>query len=228
MKITITIKEEMTPEFGCIIPFDLKSTDDELTISCFEELRDLAERFAERYSDDPFSTDALNLLYDEVGRYGRDRDYHYDCLPEDLLYVHYVATDEEQIDRALILPSTRRLSRKALHDMKDNLTEFELHETFETELPGYVTMVDRVVVSAACDNFGGEYAEAALETAPGYRRNGYAASNAAALALEVLRDGRPLSYICGAENRASIALAEKVGFVRSGMAFFCVMYEEEE
>jgi len=228
MKITILTEDAPSPEFGCVIPCELKLWDDELTITCLEETREAAEKFAGLYGDDPFSKEALDYIYDEMGRYGRDKDLHYDSLPEDLLYLNYAIDSAEEINTALILDSTKRVGRKLLAAEYENLTEFDFEENLENGLESFVTVENGKIVSAACDNFGGELAEAAVETEPNSRRKGYAASNTAALALETVKDGRRLTYVCGAENSASILLAEKVGFKLHGKSFFCVLYTEDD
>ena len=231
MKITIITEDAPSPEFGCVIPCELKLWDDELKITCLEETRAQAEEFAAKYCSDghdPFTNDALDWLYDAMGKYGRDHDLHYDSLPEDLLYLNYSIERPEEVNKSLILNTTKRLNKRLLKTEPETLTEFDFENHLEEGLESFVTVVDGRIVSAACDNFGGDLAEAAVETAPDYRRKGYAASNTVALALEVTRDGRTLAYVCGAENRASIELAEKVGFKLRGKSFFCVLYDEED
>jgi len=228
MNITIKTEDKPSPEFGCVIPCELKLWDDELTITCLDETKAAVEEFINKYADDPFSKEALDWLFDEMGKYGQANDLHYDSLPEDLLYLNYAIESEDEIDKSLILRSTKRVNRRLLKENYENLTEFDFENNIEEGLESFVTVADRKIVSAACDNFGGELAEAAVETSPDARRKGYAASNTAALALETVKDDRMLSYVCGAENKASIMLAEKVGFKLRGKSFFCVLYDSED
>lgn len=73
----------------------------------------------------------------------------------------------------------------------------------------WVVMADHAVVAAAwlC---GGAIA---VETAPAYRRRGYARAVVAALTSACLVEGREVRYCCAETNAASMALAASLGFV---------------
>ena len=229
-KVTFVTEEEPSPEFGCIIPVTLRRREGGTEIRCFADLLDYARQFAGRYAPDLFSDAALGELYDEMGRYGKERGYVYDEEREDLLYRHFFlkAGEGKRIGAAAngILPSTVRLERELLQ--KENLTGFDFEELLDNGLCGYVTLCGGRIVSAACDNFGDGLCEAAIETAEGYRRKGYAFSNTAALVRELTARGQDVSYVCEQNNAASIALARRIGFRDDGESFFCVLYEPEE
>lgn len=72
-------------------------------------------------------------------------------------------------------------------------------------------------VAAAAMNWQSPYfAELSINTKAGYRRQGWGRSVLAAMVAHVLENGRLPLYVAAEDNDASIALARKVGFVRSG------------
>lgn len=227
--VTVVTEEEPSPEFGCLIPVTLRRRAGAIEIRCLEELADFARQFADRYAPDLFSDAALGDLYDAMGRYGKERGYVYDEERENLLYRHFRLSAEEGKREAAryagILPSTVRLRKDLLQ--KENLTGFDFAELLDNRLCGYVTLCGDQIVSAACDNFGDGLCEAAVETAEGFRRRGFACSNTAALVRELTARGQDVSYVCERHNAPSLALASKLGFHDDGESFFCVLYEEE-
>ena len=76
---------------------------------------------------------------------------------------------------------------------------------------------DNEVIAAASVNWlYAHFAEVAVNTQPGYRRQGYGRSVLAALVNYLLGEGiRPL-YMAGSQNTASVQLAHRLGFTDSG------------
>ncbi|MBQ7499661.1 MAG: GNAT family N-acetyltransferase [Clostridia bacterium] len=105
------------------------------------------------------------------------------------------------------------------------LASWDLRETMELNDRAYVKVVGGRIVSIAVGNFIKEYgdAEIAVETAEGFRKNGYAREciNAVCASLE----GR-IAYVCGVGNIPSIITAEKCGFERVGTVKYFVAYED--
>jgi GNAT superfamily N-acetyltransferase len=67
------------------------------------------------------------------------------------------------------------------------------------------------------------FAEIYVHTKPAFRRRGFGRSVVAAIVQKTLANGQTPLYAVGAENSASIQLAESVGFIDSG--FIDVLYE---
>ena len=59
----------------------------------------------------------------------------------------------------------------------------------------------------------GQVADLAVETAPGWRRRGYAKAVVSAVVAEIVRNGGEAIYCCGRNNLASAATARSVGFL---------------
>ncbi len=73
--------------------------------------------------------------------------------------------------------------------------------------------VDGMLASLACTFFMGTgYEDLGVVTEPGYRGRGLSAACASALCQDVLSRGKHVSWNTSPDNRASIRVAEKVGF----------------
>ena len=87
----------------------------------------------------------------------------------------------------------------------------------------YGVVADGTVVSCAHAHRTGvmedQVADVAVDTAPEYRRRGYAKAVVSAVVEHVGRSGGEARYGCSAENDASVATALSVGFVRWGRNF---------
>ncbi len=100
-----------------------------------------------------------------------------------------------------ILPGTVALGD--LPDLPWRLT----HRPAELTLPAYAVAAEGAVVAAAWVGNEG----IAVETAPAYRRRGYARAAASAVVAALLCEGREAVWRCSAANAASCALAASLG-----------------
>jgi GNAT superfamily N-acetyltransferase len=84
----------------------------------------------------------------------------------------------------------------------------------------YGVVADGVVVSMAYAHRIGvmedKIADLGVETAPAYRRRGYAKTAVSAVVEHITRSGGEARYGCSPNNQASIATARSVGFVPYG------------
>lgn len=99
--------------------------------------------------------------------------------------------------------SPRAIALCDLPDLPWTLT----HRRAELTAPAYAVVADGAVVAAAWTGDEG----IAVETAPEYRRRGYARAAASAVAAALLREGRETIWRCSAANAASCALAASLG-----------------
>ena len=110
-------------------------------------------------------------------------------------------------NRSTILTEKTDIRRKLLLDANKAISS-----------GGYaaVTVIDGMIVSAAVvlpsKRCGGEL-EMTVETAPEYRRCGYAADNAVALSRYISEKGKYFYYLVRENNIASLSLAKKLGLL---------------
>ena len=100
-------------------------------------------------------------------------------------------------------------------------------------MTAFITVENKKILSIASENrscsedFDDEdmpVVEIGVETHKDSRKNGYAASNAAALCLELLKDNDCyVTYETANDNVPSQKCAEKAGFKRYGRCYYYVM-----
>ncbi|NLG52299.1 MAG: GNAT family N-acetyltransferase [Chloroflexi bacterium] len=71
-----------------------------------------------------------------------------------------------------------------------------------------------------------QVADLGVETAPGYRRRGYAQTAVSAVVTEIARNGGVAYYSCSPDNHASAATARSVGFMPYGRNFVLSSLQE--
>lgn len=118
------------------------------------------------------------------------------------------------------LPNVRLLTEA---DLPTLLANSQLSELSEAQHRALIqahlqagAFVDRQCVALAnVDAPIGRYAEIGVVTLEGHRRRGYSSAAASLIIQQLLRQGRVPLWSCGAGNPASIATANKLGFVES-------------
>lgn len=141
-------------------------------------------------------------------------------------YHSFVGYDKRKINMSLVQSTTKKLSSRHIK----NATTFDLDELREWKLPAFVTVINRTVVSIATVNpysEGQRMLEITAETAPDYRKNGYAASNVAALAYYLLCHRHSVAYCCSRYNRASVKIARNVGLTHDGKFYAIDAYRKD-
>ena len=137
-------------------------------------------------------------------------------------------TDAEALNPGVILPDTMLLCEENPFPALFNATTHKL-DTDDAPL-AYHAADGQLVAYAACnDSIEGDGGiEIHVECAPGYRGRGYATSCAARLTSELLARGEAVLYRVWTENRASLRIAEKVGFTPTGTRQSYVYYHQNK
>lgn len=221
-------------EWDTAVPITVRKKDDgEAVIEVFPSYEGEAEEFLRLFGDDPFTDEALSYIWGNIGTKMRDRGYEEDANGKfrDRFYYTYVMKSREQINADAILPSTVKLTKKAI-SRKRNMTTFDLPLYIEEEMTSFVTVMDGKVLSIASENrscsedFDDEeksVIEIGVETAVDARGQGYASSNAAALCRELIDEDCYITYETDKKNIASQKCAERAGFHRYGRCYYYVM-----
>ncbi len=221
-------------EWDIAVPITVRKKDGgEAVIEVFPSYENEAKEFLRIYGDDPFTDEALSYIWESIGTKMRDRGYEEDANGKfrDRFYYTYVIKSREQINSGAILPSTVKLSKKAI-SRNHNMTTFDLPLYIEEEMTSFVTVLDGKVLSIASENRscsedfddeGKSAIEIGVETAVEARGQGYASSNASALCRELIDDDCYITYETDKNNIASQKCAERAGFHRYGRCYYYVM-----
>ncbi len=229
-KLTITLEDddalfedEIPP---AIVPVVMSSgrygVEAELYFNVYPTVSD----FINKHSDELFEDDTIQALNALVFPYLMEKGYVREKQGTLRWYHSFVGYDKHKINLSLIQSTTKKLSPRHIK----NATTFDLDELREWKLPAFVTVVDHTVVSVATVNpysDGQRMLEITAETAPAFRRMGYAASNVAALASYLLRHRHTVAYCCSRYNRGSIKIARNVGLTHEGRFYAIDAYRKE-
>lgn len=202
-----------------VIPFGITYREGgDFDISCYADTLDIVAEYAERFGDSLFADDAAAFLKERLDGVFCERGY--ECrIEDDVVYF---------LDRMAELPENivTLNARDAAH--YDNLCEIDLSEAAELGQEAFVCVDDEKVVSVAVENYThrGE-TEIAVETAPGFRRRGFAKAVSAALCNDIIASGGAVTWHCSADNKASCFLAEAIGFRADGREMYFCYYANE-
>lgn len=207
-------------EFDCIIPCEIHiyKHQNEYQITVYDIMQDIAHNYVKLF-DNFLSKDAIDYLHSQINPIIYQLGYETDLKK---LYEWSYLYDIHYVNPDFILPNTIKWDSSMKYQ---NLTSIDLD--FINERNIFVTLIDDKIVSYACENPQGndeKIIDIGVETAENYRGKGYAASNAAALALYDLNIYSTVEYYCDNTNIVSQHLAEKIGFKEFGKAYYYVCY----
>ncbi|MBQ7364051.1 MAG: GNAT family N-acetyltransferase [Clostridia bacterium] len=214
-----------------IVPFLMEEYRGKVSFEVYAGIRSLAETFQKRYEGRYFSKDALTFIASGMDPYLQKNGYERDTVGMTLYYYHYEMTPSQTPDLSLILDNTYRLCDLPEAMLCENLTTFSLRDLLERSLESFVTVEDGKVVAIATVNErleSGTVPEITVETAPAYRRRGYALSCVAALCDYLLKKGSPVAYCCRNTHTKSNRVAKRVGFVRVGRFYAVSAYRSRQ
>ncbi len=222
-------------EWDTAVPITVRKKDGcETVVEVFPSYEREAEEFLRLFSDDPFTPAALDFIYENIGTKMTSRGYEEEEYGKfrHRFYYTYAVTSREQINKNAILPSTLPLTKKNIR-FKKNKTTFDLPLYIDEEMTAFITVSGKEIVSIASENrsFSDDFAdegtnviEIGTETHIDHRKNGYAASNCAALADKLMSENDCIvTYETANTNISSQKCAEKAGFVRYGRCYYYIM-----
>lgn len=218
MKISFSVEKEkriFKADYPMIVPFLVTEYGDTLEIEVYSGVKRLVKRHVKRYADAIFSDDSLSLINEELEKYADAHGYEGERHERLRWYHSFSMKNVENLDITAILPSSVKIEEDDL----ENLTTIDVKENLEKKIPTFASLVDGKIVSLACVNEYGQgqrMLEITVETAPDYRKKGYARSNTAALAKFLLENSYSVAYCCSRYNEGSRRIAESLGFDLNG------------
>lgn len=221
----VRIIEREENEYGMYIPLSAFEQDGVRTVNALPEAEDAArwlDSLAPSALQDPAVREKLDgMLRPIAEETGYEPDDGY-CLGYSILYT---AEPGQNVNESAIRSDTRRVYA---NERMECLTETKLDENAEN-CTIFGTVRDGKVLSFAnLNSDDGEVVEIGVETAEGEDGKGYASSNVAAITAYFLEKGRRVFYETEASNKASAAVAEKVGMTPRAVEYHYVCFLPED
>lgn len=213
---------------GCVIPFLMREEHGIVDYEIYDALWAFTEEFAEKYRGNEYSEAALDEIWNASLALIEPYGYRPPAKKHRTWYRRFVMHEGITIPEHRIQPSTLLLNLNNA-DQYDNLTTYDFDPDYNPE-ECFVTIIDRKIVSVCALNPISEdeqCPELCVETAPAYRRNGYAVSNITAMAKALRRDGQMAEYRCSYKNLGSAAAAIAAGFDETGRIYYFTGYKNE-
>lgn len=200
-----SLASEINEGYGVLWPINIELKDGVISAKVCEEIADKLD-FLDGMTEAELteSIDGIISLVDTLCEqngyeinYGKNRIYK--------------MTRREDVNKSLILDSSEALLPEGEYDCMIDVDV----DALEAGCLAFATVLDGTIVSIASEN---PYREdentvnIGVETAEGYKKNGYGASNVAAITYYLLDTGMTVEYTVDNENEMSMRLAEKVGF----------------
>lgn len=227
------IDEVLEEKRDFVVPFAMTLDEWEdggsLYIEVYSDALGLADKFAEKYENRWFSRKALEELDVVFSKYLKSYGYEKDCYGKYRYYYNFIRkTPLEDFETALIKSNTKRIGEAGGEYI--NITGLSCDNSDFLPEESFVTLEDGKIVSVATVNDYNEdstVVEITVKTAKEYRGLGYGASNVFALIEYLISKGKKVGYCCSKNNRSSIALAKKCGFVQTGKMYAVCGFREE-
>lgn len=212
-----------------LIPFSMVQYQGEaLSVTAIPRISRLVRSLLARFEDDPFSDEALAWLWSRIepkqgewgyrgGKYRWRRCRIFRC------------NERERLPSPL--PETRLLKST---DGLSNLTTYRLEDTLRAGCLCAATCIDGRVLSVAVTHEDvdaltpGDVIELGVETAPSARGKGYATSSLSLATEALLLRGLIPEYRSAKSNRASAAVALRVGYEEVGSAVYLLMRRDPD
>ena len=214
MKISLFVEKDkyiFKGDYPMVVPFLVSEYGEDLEIEVYSGVKRIAKRFVKKNRKDIFSDEVLSLLNEELEKYSNAHGYEGEERERLRWYYSYSMKNAEKLDTSAIFASSIKIGDERF----ENLTTLDVIENLEKDIPMFASIVDGNIVSMACVNEHTKdqrMLEITVETAPEYRKKGYARSNTAALAKYLLESGYSVAYCCSRYNEGSRRIAESLGF----------------
>lgn len=214
MKISVITEKDKNifkSGYPMIVPFLVTEYGDDLEIEVYSGVKRFCKKLVKKYGKDIFSDEVLSELNEELEKYANFHGYEGETHERLRWYHSFSMRSTDNLDVSAILPSSVRIEE----DIYENLTTLEVKDNLEKNIPMFATLEDGKIASMACVNEYGEgqkMLEITVETAPEYRKRGFARSNTAALAKYLIEKGYSVAYCCSRYNIGSERIARSLGF----------------
>ncbi len=214
MKINFSVEREkpvFKAKYPMIVPFVVSEYRKDLEVEVYSGVKKISKKMLKKYGENIFSDEALAELNIYLESYANTHGYEGERHERLRWYYSFSMRDGSKLPSEEEIPSSEQIKA----DIFENLTTLDIAENLEKELPIFASVIDGKIVSVATVNEhseGQRMLEINVETAPEYRKKGYARTNTASLARYLLSSGYSVAYCCSRYNEGSRKIAESLGF----------------
>lgn len=211
------------------VPISLYIPDgEEAVITVYSKFERVAKEYWKKFSENPFSKEALEFLDDEINPVMEDAGYFHDTTVD--WTTHRFTAEKGYRNRAVCDYKIVRIdTTEQFESYINSLTQtFTFDENDELDVC-FAVVHGNTMLSYACVNDildEGCY-EITVETNPFARGLGCGTAAVSALCEYITSKGERASYICRSSNKASKKLAENAGLTHVGTGYNFVCYNEE-
>lgn len=207
--------------FDLAVPIHIELFEGETKIFTYPSLEKVSKTLEEEYSD-LFSADAINHVRNGCLNFRKELGYVEDKHPDNWGF-NFIC-DNITLEEG---NSAERIRRDGKYK---NLTTFNIRECLANERVIFAIVKEGQIVSVAVTTEAlqknADFMEIGVETAVGYRGNGYAAEVTRAISDFLIKKGYRVLYKCHHRNVASTAVARSAGFVEVGKFYYYVLRKE--
>lgn len=200
---------------------------DEAEITAYGNVWDICEEYEKRFSDSLFCAEARDFLMDRIAPIVKNYGYEADTKAFGVTLEYRIGRSSRTVRKyaegAVIVRSADEIK-----DYPCPLLHKPDPDDEDEAFACAVVICDGAVVALAGVNdfFTDDTHEIFVETAKEYRGRGFGTAAVAALTDHLAGLGLTVGYKCGEDNKASSAIAEKLGMTLSGRRMDLVCYAE--
>ncbi len=208
--------------FDLAVPVHVELFEGETKIFAYPSVAEVCEKLENNYSDDMFCTEAIDFIRSGCDEFRSELGYREEKYPDNWGY--------NFICDSITLEEDNTAERIRRDGKYKNLTTFNIRDCLAYERVIFAIVKEGQIVSVAVTSEapvkGAEWIEIGVETAVGYRKNGYAVVAARALSDFLIKKGYRVLYKCHHRNEASTAVARKAGFDEVGKFYYYVLKKD--
>lgn len=216
----------MDGESNVAVPFQVTEYGGDVTVLVYSRFSGIAEEFADKYGDCPFTKDAKDFIESALGKTMEKAGYTYENEYDHTVF-NYEADSATPLARfeipTVFIDTDEKLSKYYLSTVRD----FEIEDGDGNDVAFAVVDGDVVKSISTVNDFSDDgTVEINVETAKSDRSRGYASAVVSDMCRYLISRGERVSYRCRSTNVPSIKVAEKVGLKFTGKTFSFVCYRD--
>lgn len=199
----------------------------EAEITAYGNVWDICEEYEKNFADDLFCAAAKDFLVGKIAPIVKNYGYEADVKSFGTVLEYRIAELNEKIGKYSVGATVIR-SADEVKDYPCSLLHKPDPDDEEEAYACAVVICDGAVVALAGVNdfFTDDTHEIFVETAKEYRGRGFGTAAVAALTEHLTGIGLTVGYKCKEDNKASCAIAEKLGMTLSGKRLDLVCYAD--
>jgi RimJ/RimL family protein N-acetyltransferase len=214
----------MSGDFDVIVPVSIfvPANGDEQIITAYNAVWDICEEYEKKNSDDILNAKSLGELCRDIVPIVREMDYDVDLKGSRVILEYRI----DSVNEAVEMYSRRSTIVRFAEEIEDLEWPLLHVPDSDDEDPCSIVSENGVVCAfAGINDFSDDDSvEINVETALEHRGKGCGTAATAGLVKFLIEDGNTVAYNCAESNKASSAIARKLGMTLKGKRFSVVCY----